>query len=202
MRSHRAGRQAYEASADHDTEDSAAIPVSLRMSRAAASRFRAFLGRDNNRFVIVSSDGALSVRASVVIARRSSTEEVVRGLDNATIDWDSGTIEHERRTAALSRTELRLLARLLEGAGSVVPHAELITAAWSSTPDDAGYNILAVYICYLRRGLKQIGLGGTLRTVRGSGYLLAVTAPADDTSRSARRRGRGKAAARGGRIHG
>ncbi|MEO7086218.1 MAG: winged helix-turn-helix domain-containing protein [Gemmatimonadaceae bacterium] len=148
------------------------IPVSITMTRPAADRLRAFMAHGQNRFVIASSDGALSVRVAMMISRSSSTEEIVPHVGNAAIDWDRATISREGRAAALSRTELRLLACLVEHAGETVPHDVLISSAWGVTADDAGYNALAVYVCYLRRSLKSIGLGQALRTARGVGYAL------------------------------
>jgi DNA-binding response OmpR family regulator len=155
-----------------DPSDQVSIPVSIIMSRTAATRLRAVMAHGQNRFVVSSSDGALSVRMSMVIARTSATEEIVPQLGGAAIDWDRGTIAKEGRAAPLSRTELRLLACLVEHAGATVRHDVLIASAWGVVADDAGYNALAVYVCYLRRSLKSIGLGQSLRTARGVGYAL------------------------------
>jgi DNA-binding response OmpR family regulator len=161
--------------------DQVSIPVSIIMSRAAASRLQAFMAHGQNRFVVSSSDGALSVRIAMVVARSSATEEIVPHLGNAAIDWDRGIIAKDGRATPISRTELRLLACLVEHAGATVPHDVLISSAWcASTPDDAAYNALAVYVCYLRRSLKSIGLGQALRTVRGVGYALGE--PSDDAT--------------------
>jgi DNA-binding response OmpR family regulator len=170
-----------QASSPAFPSDQVSIPVSIIMSSAAAVRLRAFMTHGQNRFVVSSSDGALTVRMAMVVARSSATEEIVPQLGHAAIDWDRGIIAKDGRATPISRTELRLLACLVEHAGATVPHDVLISSAWcASTPDDAAYNALAVYVCYLRRSLKSIGLGQALRTVRGIGYALGE--PPDDAT--------------------
>jgi DNA-binding response OmpR family regulator len=77
---------------------------------------------------------------------------------------------------SLSRTELRLLSGLLESNGEPVAGATLIERAWpgDGAPGGDPKNLLAVYVWSLRKRLSAIGLGSALKTVRGTGYRMAL----------------------------
>jgi DNA-binding response OmpR family regulator len=112
----------------------------------------------------------LELRPPIAPVGPASKKIVLFG--STTIDWAGGNLSSEGKSAFLSRTELRLLAILVEHRGQVVNYADLIESAWHATVGDAGFNALAVYIVYLRRSLQTVGLGPALRTVRGVGYAL------------------------------
>jgi DNA-binding response OmpR family regulator len=76
----------------------------------------------------------------------------------------------------LSRTELRLLAALLEGEGQVMSRADLIRRVWPGDELELAdrENALGVYVCSLRKRLSMIGVGSALVTVRYVGYLIST----------------------------
>lgn len=75
-----------------------------------------------------------------------------------------------RQTVPLSKTEFALLKILIEAVG-VISQKEIIDKLW----DNEAYideNTLYVNINRLREKLKDIGRGGSIRTVRSLGYVL------------------------------
>jgi DNA-binding response OmpR family regulator len=72
---------------------------------------------------------------------------------------------------ALTRIEFALLAALVEAAGAVVPHAELLAAGWPREPDpDPQW--LKPHVARLRTKLEVAG-GPVPSSVRAVGYRLA-----------------------------
>jgi len=162
--------------AAHDT----VIDVSVRASKRAAHRLMAAIAAGGRRFSIVNGDGSLSIAATLSTDRAPSIEELLLPDGVMVVDWERGTIARNGRRAELSRTELRLLGCLLEHRGEAVSRDQLVAMLWPAASfgcDAHGggrQNALAVYVCFLRRKLKAIGLGTQLRTVRRTGYALAI----------------------------
>lgn len=75
------------------------------------------------------------------------------------------------RPLALTDTERRLLARLLERPEVVIGRRELLLGVWGYDPGPTS-NCLGVYVGYLRRKLEHDGEPRLLHTVRGTGYVL------------------------------
>jgi DNA-binding response OmpR family regulator len=75
------------------------------------------------------------------------------------------------RTETLTRTECALLETLMRRINTVVPHAVLIDAGWTSDAD-VSVDSLYVFIRALRTKITQPGEGELLHTIRGVGYSL------------------------------
>ena len=73
-------------------------------------------------------------------------------------------------TVPLTPTERRMAALLLEAKGKAVTRAAL--EAVTDSPSAGG---IAVYICGIRKKLREAGIGTTVETVRGVGYCLSFT---------------------------
>lgn len=80
-------------------------------------------------------------------------------------------VQGERGAVALTPTEFRVLAALLERRGVIIRRADLVGAAW---PADATVsdNSLDQYIARLRAKLDQVSGSSTIVTTRGVGYRL------------------------------
>lgn len=130
--------------------------------------------RDGERdFVLTSANGQLTIRARLFLHRRRDVAApYVNG--KVFIDWSKATVSHGERRTTLSRTELRLLAALIEGEGEPMDRAVLIARVWPAHRLRRGEreNALAVYVHSLRKRLAAIGVSRVLRTVRGVGYKL------------------------------
>jgi DNA-binding response OmpR family regulator len=93
------------------------------------------------------------------------------------LSWNAGRLqlEYAGERATVSRNEGLLLEALLRAEGRVVTRETLLSALW----DDADFvddNTLTVNVTRLRRKLGELGLAGAIRTVRGEGYQLDMTA--------------------------
>lgn len=87
------------------------------------------------------------------------------------LDVQRLTASYEGEQILLSRTEAQLLFRLLQAQGRVVGREELLAALWDEA-DFVDDNTLTVNVTRLRKRLGQLGLEGSVRTVRGVGYSL------------------------------
>ncbi len=89
------------------------------------------------------------------------------------VSLEGGLVVTPRGRVVVPPVEERLLALLLERAGTVVSRRELVGAGWPGR--HVSRNSLDVHVSRLRRRLTGVGL--TITTVRSRGYLLEV-APA------------------------
>jgi DNA-binding response OmpR family regulator len=151
------------------------IDARLETSPATSERLLDALNAGMRDFVLTSVDGRLSARVRLTLANVTMTEHTLAD-GNVVVDWSESTVAQGPRRVSLSRTELRLFAALLDAAGRPLSRAALIERIW---PDDARpiavrENALAVYVCCLRKRLNAVGVGQSLRTLRGVGYQVAV----------------------------
>ena len=162
----------------HDeSEDSSdeILDAKINASPRARARIVAALREGVTEFIISSIDGSVNARIHLSLAELATTEHAFPG-GRMQIDWSRSTVAVEEACICLSRTELRLLAVLLDGEGKAMRRAELIARVWPQdqmTSSDRE-NALAVYVCNLRKRLTSIGAEDVLHTVRGVGYRLAV----------------------------
>ena len=86
-----------------------------------------------------------------------------------TLHLAKGTAQTKGKTVELTRTELKILACLMEHHGEIVSRPDLIEALWDCQIyiDD---NTLSVNMTRLRAKLAEIGLPDYIRTRRGMGY--------------------------------
>jgi DNA-binding response OmpR family regulator len=151
-----------------------AIEVRLETSASSSHRLAAAIEKGTRDFVLTSRDGSLSTVVRLSLTAATITEHAMAG-HHVSVDWGHSTVQCRLDRVSLSRTELRLLAALLEGTGRPISRADLISQVW---PDDsdAGVdreNALAVYVCTLRKRLAAIGVASALQTVRGHGYQIS-----------------------------
>lgn len=116
----------------------------------------------------------LLARIKAVLRRSGgSAEPDILEAAGLTLHLTKGTVSAGRKTAELTRNELKILACLIERQGSIVSRADLIDALWDSRIyiDD---NTLSVNVTRLRAKLEEIGLPDSIRTRRGMGYQFEV----------------------------
>ncbi len=163
---------------ERDPRTKSRMPVTLSMTPVGNDRLVTALASGRDEYILTDLSGGVSVRVCVAIDSAALGREVATTLDGASIDWSSGRLERGGHQTVLSRIELRLLACLIDAQSNIVPHARLIECAWPDNPPKDPENALAVYVNYLRRRLKPIGLGGAIRTFRSAGYALISTVTA------------------------
>lgn len=107
------------------------------------------------------------------------------------LDPIGGVARFQDRITQLSQREFALLHRLSDADGLPVAAQTLLTDVWGDGATEQSRQILDVYIFQLRKKLQQLGLDGTIATVREFGYALTgrdrrVRAPAPPGRRRAR----------------
>lgn len=112
----------------------------------------------------------LVVRLEAVM-RRTAPPAGALAYADVRLDLDAAAAWRGDRPLALTDTERRLLARLLERPEKVVARRDLLLGVWGYDPGPAS-NCLGVYVGYLRRKLELGGEPRLVHTVRGAGYVL------------------------------
>jgi two-component system, OmpR family, response regulator len=118
----------------------------------------------------------LAARAEVLLRRRRPAAQQTR-LCVADLELD--LVKHDAvrggRALTLLPTEFKLLEFLMRNAGQVVTRQMIFEHVWGFH-FDPGTNVIDVHIGRLRRKIDGADEAPLIRTVRGSGYVLA---PAD-----------------------
>jgi two-component system, OmpR family, response regulator len=119
----------------------------------------------------------MSARAEVLLRRRQPSEGGGNRLRVADLELDLVTHAANRagQELPLQPTEYRLLEFLMRHAGQVLTRTMIFEHVWGFH-FDPGTNVIDVHIGRLRRKIDQPGQSSLIRTVRGSGYVIA---PAD-----------------------
>ncbi|WP_250628692.1 response regulator transcription factor [Pinirhizobacter soli] len=119
----------------------------------------------------------MSARAEVLLRRRQVGESGVNRLRVADLELDLVTHAANRagQELPLQPTEYRLLEFLMRHAGQVLTRTMIFEHVWGFH-FDPGTNVIDVHIGRLRRKIDQPGQSSLIRTIRGSGYVIA---PAD-----------------------
>lgn len=119
----------------------------------------------------------MSARAEVLLRRRQGNEGSGNRLRVADLELD--LVAHAANRAGqelpLQPTEYRLLEFLMRHAGQVLTRTMIFEHVWGFH-FDPGTNVIDVHIGRLRRKIDQPGQSSLIRTIRGSGYVIA---PAD-----------------------
>ena len=78
----------------------------------------------------------------------------------------------------LTAREYALLEYLMRNAGRVLSRTQVLEHVWDDAFDPVG-NVVEVLIRRVRRRIVRDGVTPLIHTVRGHGYLLAESSPAD-----------------------
>lgn len=87
------------------------------------------------------------------------------------IDLLRRTVRHGDAQISLSPKEFELLAFLARSAGRVFTRPEVETGVWGQD-GPGGSNVVDVHVANIRKKLRDAGVFGVIRTVRGVGYAL------------------------------
>lgn len=113
----------------------------------------------------------LTARIRALLRRKEPTDaEVIRFADLA---LDTGTHSARRgvREITLTTTEYELLLQFLRHPRQVLAKEQLTEKVWGYD-FNGNYNVLEVYVRYLRQKLEAGGESRLIHTLRGSGYVL------------------------------
>jgi DNA-binding response OmpR family regulator len=164
-------RQRRRRSAEPSTQS---ITARIISTASGGERLLAAIARGTTNYSLVSEDGKVALHVRLILDSVQVAEERL-GDSGVVVDWSRSTIARGEAHVRLTRTELRLLAALLEQDGEPVPRGKLVARLWPGSDSGCGKEPgLAVYVCGLRKRLAEIGLRNALLTVRGTGYRLVV----------------------------
>jgi hypothetical protein len=111
-------------------------------------------------------------RIASVLGAHTATSRVDPTL-RLLLDPIGRTVRFHERAVHLSQREFALLHCLSESRGRPVSAEELLTSVWGESQGaEKSRIILDVYVCQVRKKLAELGLGGSLSTIRGFGYVL------------------------------
>ena len=112
-------------------------------------------------------------RADLPATRRGKRQTVYRA-GTLVVDIGAHTVTRQGQLVALTPTEFRVLEHLLEHAGLLLSHSQLLSAGWGVEYRDA-VEILKPTISRLRQKIEDDPLHPRLiQTVHGMGYRLAL----------------------------
>ncbi len=89
------------------------------------------------------------------------------------LDTDTYKLSYADSVLALSETEGKIMKLLMDRYPGAVGKSELFRAVWG-TEQFIDENILRVNMSRLRKALSDCGMDGTIRNIRGKGYVLEV----------------------------
>jgi DNA-binding response OmpR family regulator len=113
-------------------------------------------------------------RAELLLHRKTPTGDAETRLQVGELAFDLLKHRASRRgeVLALQPTELKLLEYLMRHAGQVLTRTMIFEGVWGCR-FDPGTNLIDVHLGRLGKKLSAAGEDPQIRTVRGSGYMLA-----------------------------
>ena len=99
--------------------------------------------------------GELMARIRVALRRSASPEsQVIFTSDDLTVDLSSRTVSVEGRVISLTPTEYDILRALVQHAGKVLTHSQLLRTVWGIAYEDENH-LLRVNVSNLRRKVEK-----------------------------------------------
>jgi len=149
------------------------VPVLMLTARSDVSdRIRGLDGGADDYMVKPFDFGELRARVRVLIRRGPVEHRLVLTVDDLVLDTRARTVTRAGRAVELTPREYALLEFLARRAGEVVSRGDLLVQVWNDV-DEVSYNVVDVYVGYLRRKIERPFSGRLIHTVRGIGYRLA-----------------------------
>ncbi len=113
----------------------------------------------------------LLARIRAILRRTEPPGAEVLSFADLILDTGTRTARRGRREVDLTTTEYELLSQFLRHPRQVLTKEQLVDKVWGYD-FEGNYNILEVYVRYLRGKLEAGGEPRLIHTVRGAGYLL------------------------------
>ena len=116
----------------------------------------------------------MAARVEVLLRRKSTVKEFETALRVADLELNLISREASRAEQQLSLlpTEYKLLEFLMRNTGQILSRMMIFEEVWGYH-FDPGTNLIDVHIGRLRKKIDPPGLTPLIRTVRGSGYVIA-----------------------------
>ncbi len=113
----------------------------------------------------------LLLRIAAVLKRLEGNSGPIKFHD-LTVDLTRGVVEGAGKRILLTKNEMIILAHLLSRQGEIVTRDALMTDLWNNH-EYINDNALTVNISRVRAKLKALGLGDSIETRKGLGYVLS-----------------------------
>src|SRR3972149_1948430 len=113
----------------------------------------------------------LLARVRALLRRREADAREVLHYQDVTLDTASRLVTRGKREGRLTTTEYEVLRLFMCNPERVLTRDTIMNKVWDYD-FDGNYNILEVYVRYLRSKLEENGEGRLIQTVRGVGYVL------------------------------
>ena len=113
----------------------------------------------------------LLARVRALLRRREADAREVLHYQDVTLDTASRLVTRGKREVRLTTTEYELLRLFMCNPERVLTRDTIMNKVWDYD-FDGNYNILEVYVRYLRSKLEENGEARLIQTVRGVGYVL------------------------------
>ena len=118
--------------------------------------------------------GELLARVRAMLRRRTVFTPVCLSCGGVTLDPATGRLSCGEKSVVLPKLEYRLMEVLMENQGIALSSETLLVKVWGyDTETEVG--TVWVYLSYLRKRLRSLGAGVTIRGRRGIGYTLEET---------------------------
>lgn len=116
----------------------------------------------------------LIARCRALLRRRERFADPVLRHGDVALNRIERTVKRNGRAVELTAKEFALLEYMMQRKDRCCSRAELLTKVWQM-PEDAGTNVVDVYVNYLRKKLSAVDVEGgdghsVIETVRGEGY--------------------------------
>src|SRR6056297_810143 len=116
----------------------------------------------------------LLARIRAVTRRKGSIVSEEQTFGNLTLDKMNLKITNEQKEIKVTLKEYLILELLIKNAGQVISKEQFIERIWGFD-FDGEYNIVEVYISFVRKKLKSIRSNVKIAVIRGLGYTLEST---------------------------
>lgn len=113
----------------------------------------------------------LLARVRALLRRREPEDDEVLRYEDLALDTASRSAKRGEREIELTTTEYELLLLLVRNSERVLTRDLIMEKVWGYD-FEGNYNILEVYVRYLRNKLEEKGERRLIQTVRGAGYVL------------------------------
>ncbi len=118
----------------------------------------------------------LLARVRALLRRFRDPDEVLE-IGDLWVDTRTHKVKRGAANIYLSNTEYSLLILLLRNAGNVVSKQMILKEVWDDDTGMRDFNVVEVYIKYLRSKLETMGRSRLVYTVRGVGYMMKTSDP-------------------------
>jgi DNA-binding response OmpR family regulator len=120
----------------------------------------------------------LVARCRALLRRRERFADPVLRHGDVEVNRMDRSVTRKGRAVELTAKEFALLEYMMQRKERCCSRAELLTSVWQM-PEDAGTNVVDVYVNYLRKKLSAADVDGgdghaVVETVRGEGYRMSA----------------------------